>query len=368
MSNQRFLAATIMVVSTVLTLAALELFFRMLPVSDSLMTLPVNSQNPILRFQENRDITWSHGYNFSIIAKKHVNNYGFLNDQDYSPQVKSPLLAVVGDSYVEAVQVENKFTMHGLLAKKAIDAGRVYSFGSSGSPLSNYLAYAEYAKEEFDIDAFVFVIVGNDFDESLQKYSNALGMYQFSDTSEGSSLVLRTYEPSLIKKISRRSALIRYLKLNLKINWRDIESLFRDDKNNDEASYVGNTRAEFDKERILDSEWVVDRFLEQLPILTELSTQEVLFVVDGIRPHLYDPRLLMQARGSYFDHMREYFINAANSLGYEVIDMQPIFSGAYESEGIRFEFATDGHWNETGHALVAESIGDSKLFISLFRN
>ena len=46
----------------------------------------------------------------------------------------------------------------------------------------------------------------------------------------------------------------------------------------------------------------------------------------------------------------------------------PVSDAEEGVEQAGFEFATDGHWNETGHALVAESIGDSKLFISLFRN
>lgn len=152
-----------------LSIILLEVILRMLPVRDSLMTLPVNSTNPIIRFKEDRDVIFSHGANFSIVTKKHVNNYGFLNDQNYSPEDKSPLLAIIGDSYVEAVQVENKNSMHGILSQETIGKGRVYSFGSSGSPLSTYLAYANYATKGFNANALAFIIIGNDFDESLTK-------------------------------------------------------------------------------------------------------------------------------------------------------------------------------------------------------
>ncbi|UCF06034.1 MAG: hypothetical protein JSV33_03105 [bacterium] len=139
-----------------LSIILLEVIFRILPVRDSLMTLPVNSANPVVRFKENRDVTWSRGYDFSIVTKRHINNYGFLNDQNYDPEDDSPLLAIIGDSYVEAAQVEYKNSMHGILSQESAGNGRVYSFGASGSPLSNYLAYANYATSEFNARALVF--------------------------------------------------------------------------------------------------------------------------------------------------------------------------------------------------------------------
>ena len=73
------------------------------------------------------------------------------------------------------------------------------------------------------------------------------------------------------------------------------------------------------------------------------------------------------ANGSYFDLMRKYFIKVAVNKGYEVIDMQPIFMIKHESEGIRFEIPSDGHWNETGHILVAEKIKASAVYRALLK-
>jgi len=64
--------------------------------------------------------------------------------------------------------------------------------------------------------------------------------------------------------------------------------------------------------------------------------------------------------------MRRYFIKAALEKGYEVIDMQPFFMMEHKSEGTRFEFPSDAHWNEAGHALVAEKIKVSEVYRSLF--
>jgi hypothetical protein len=350
-----------------LSVILLEVLFRVLPVRDSLMQLPVNSMNPVIRFEEDRDVIWSRGANFSIVTKKHVNNYGFLNDQNYSTEDKSPLLAIIGDSYVEAAQVENKNSMHGILSQKAVGKGRIYSFGASGSPLSTYLAYANYATKEFNANALVFIIVGNDFDESLTKYKNAPGFHYFSGASDRLDLVRKDYQPTLIKRLSRQSALIRYLVFNILLDWQSIENIFDNDTDYAEEKYVGNTRADFDEERISDSKRVVDRFFEELPLKTVLGNSKILFVIDGMRPHLYNPTTLTMANGSYFDLMRKYFIKVAVNKGYEVIDMQPIFMIKHESEGIRFEIPSDGHWNEAGHILVAEKIKVSAVYSALFK-
>lgn len=344
----------------------LEVILRFLPVSDSLLKLPVNSTNPYIRFKPNRDIVRSSGYNFSIASEKHINNYGFLNDNDYEPEDRSPLLAIIGDSYVEAAQVDNVETMHGILSNKTTTRGRVYSFGSSGSPLSNYLAYANYAMTEFNADALVFIIIGNDFDQSLTSYMNIPGGHYFLDGSNPLKLVRRDYQPALFRRVLRHSALARYVVLNLQLNWRSIENRFRNDGENAELEYVGNTRANFNAKRISDAQSAVDRFFELLPDLTGLANDKILFVVDGMRPQLYDPSTLKQANGSYFDRMRKYFATVASSWGYEVIDMQPIFLKRHSRDGTRFEYPTDGHWNEFGHALVAESISESAVFGSLF--
>lgn len=309
---------------------------------------------------------WSSGANFSIITKKHINNYGFLNDQNYSPQDTSPLLAIIGDSYVEASQVENKNTMHGILSQETGGKGRIYSFGAAGSPLSTYLAYAHYVNKEFNANALTFIIVGNDFDESLTKYKNDPGFHYFSDAASHLDLMRKDYQPTLIRQLSRHSALIRYLVLNIKLNWQSIENKFDTAEGTVEKKFVGNTRSDFNEERITESKRVVDRFFEELPLQSGLESDKILFVIDGMRPHLYNAKTLLKAHGSYFDLMRKYFIEVATNKGYEIIDMQPIFIKKHESEGMRFEFSSDAHWNEAGHSLVAEQIKASTVYRALF--
>ena len=80
----------------------MEFFLRFLPVSTGMGGQAVNSSTPVAGFEPLRDFTYSKGWNFALVNRGHINNYGFVNDQDYDPTQSTPLLAVVGDSYVEA--------------------------------------------------------------------------------------------------------------------------------------------------------------------------------------------------------------------------------------------------------------------------
>ena len=108
-----------------------------------------------------------------------INNFGFVSDFDYDPHEDSPLLAVIGDSFVAAFMVPYRETCAGRLAARLHGTARVYSFGAAYSALSQYLGYAEYVRDTFRPAGLVIVIIENDYDQSLRKYGLRQGMYQF---------------------------------------------------------------------------------------------------------------------------------------------------------------------------------------------
>lgn len=88
-----------------------EITLRFLPVSTSLFGQPVNETSPVFRF---------------------------LPDRDYESDIRSPLLAVIGDSYVEATMVPYAETLQGQLAAKAVaDTDlfkQIFSVPADGKP------------------------------------------------------------------------------------------------------------------------------------------------------------------------------------------------------------------------------------------
>lgn len=226
----------------------LEAVVRLFPVYSGLYAVPVNAQQPVLRFVPNSDFTYSRGWNFRGVNTGHINNYGFINDQDYDPAATSPLVAVIGDSYIEAAMVPFGKTLHGRLADSVQSKGRIYSFGVSGASLSQYLAWASWVKEIFRPSLLVVTIIGNDFDESLFRYKDAPGYHYFDDTREGMPLARVDFGTGFVRKLTRfsnRSALSRYLRQNV-----GLAAIVQRARSPNVIQYVGNVPASVEMARI----------------------------------------------------------------------------------------------------------------------
>ena len=346
-----------------------ELVLRSMPVSESLSAQPVGDEAPVFRFAANRTLTWSRGWNFAVVNPVRVNNYGFVNNRDYHPSDASPLLAVIGDSYVEAAMVPFAKTLHGRLAKAMHGAGRVYSFGASGAALSQYLVWADFARRTFAPRNLVFVVVANDFNESFLHHKRDPGFHYFDTEPDGVERLVRVdHEPSLLRIVARRSALIRYLALNVGVDraWSRARNHFTGASGRSgPVSMVGNVPADRPPSLIADAERAIGLFFRMLPVSAGLSERHILFVVDGFRQALYSKPRLDNANTSYFARLRRFFIGEARRRGYEVVDMNPIFAEAYARDGKRFEPAGGGHWNGYAHGLAALAVGRSRPFSPL---
>ncbi|CUS32587.1 conserved hypothetical protein [Candidatus Nitrospira nitrosa] len=362
MKNYRRISAGLAmftVVGSVLSsLLIIEIALRFLPVCSSMQKLPVDQHNPILRFPSNQRFTYAKGWNFEILNYGRFNNYGFVNNQDYQSNPEDLLLAVIGDSYVEALMVPYEQSLQGRLAELYKGKGKVYSFGISGSQLAQYVAMAEYVWREFHPQGLVFVIIGNDFDESLVQVRSGLHLFKRHSQDQSLSLIRTDYQPTVLETILKHSAVVRYLWSTVGVG--DLTRLPQWFTRS-EVLYVGNTSRDASLERVRDSRLVVDSFFSELSRRVELEPARIQFVVDGMRPQLYSPEDLLKAQGSYFDLIRQYFIETAILKGYEVIDLQSPFIARHDKDGARFEFPTDGHWNGLGHQVAADAVSASNL-------
>ena len=352
-----------------ITLVLLEIVLRFCPVSTGLRPQTVDAEHPVYRFVPSHSYTFSRDWNFALANKGWINAAGFVNDQEYVERDKLPLLAIVGDSFIEAQMVPYADTVQGRLANKFEGRSRVYSFAAAAAPLSQYLVWAEYARDHYSPEALVISVVGNDFDESLAKYGIAVGQHHFVPSADKKLELTRfDFKSSRLGPIVYASAFARYLHLNLKLGNRlgAIVGAFSG-KKRPEEQFVGNTSEKYTPERLADSLAAIDRFFELLPEMSGMGPERILFVVDGMRPDLYDRHALELARTSYFSVMRSSFLSKAKSLSYEVIDLQDAFIARYERDHQRFEFPTDYHWNGIGHGVVAEVVEGSQLFQSFLR-
>ena len=352
----------------VVPLLMLEGICRLLPVTDPPPLMPVTAAAPVVRLQPNRDYRFSAGWNFSIVTRKRSNNFGYNFVSDYDPQETAPLLAVIGDSFVEALTVDAGKSAAEVLDSKVAGKGRVYSLGVSGAPLSQYLVFADFARTTFRPDAMAFFIISNDFDESLLKYNAEPRFHYFEDKATGAQLRRVDYALPPAKEILRKSAFVRYVVLNVRVG-RSLERMRKAFSGRASAPYLlaqdlmpPATLAQ----RIRDSKQAVDHFLDQLPARSGLPSAAIVFIMDAMRPAIYSEEWLRLAENGYHAQMRRYFEAAATARGYQVVDLQPVFIARHRRDGARFELPTDSHWNELGNRLVADELEKTAAFKRVF--
>jgi hypothetical protein len=341
--------------SLALCLVAAEVVLRFLPVSSGLRTLPVTAESPVFHFTPNRNYVFSRNWNLSLVNRGHVNNAGFVNDQDYRMDDETPLLAVVGDSYIEALMVPYAGTVQARLAERLAGRLRVYSFAASGAPLSQYLIWARHAVRDYHAQALFITIIGNDFDESLAAYSSRPGFWHYVPDAAGVlRLHLFEYRRGLGADLVAASALGRYVVFNLNMGPR-LQALVMGSAHA-EPRYFGSTAADAGAKRVSDSLAAIDAFFRDLAEVG-LPPHRVLFAMDGFRY----PEAAAAGAGSYFDQMRQAFRAKGEAFGYEIIDLDPAFFARHGRTGERFEYPNDGHWNPAGHEVAFEAVMGSRL-------
>lgn len=355
-----FLNCALVGSSILFTCLMMELGLHFLPVSNGLYIQAVDANNTAFKARPNTTASYSSKWNFKNANKKHVNNAGFMNKQDYITESDVPLLAIVGDSFIEAMQVADDATYPALLQASS-EQMRVYSFGFSGAPLSQYLVWAQHAKQNYNNKYLIINVVGNDFDESLLKYySFVKGFHHYVADANGTLQLQRSdWQPKRSIELAKKSRLLSYLVRNLEITnvKNKIQQLYQ------KRQYVGNVDAVVDSARFQDSYQAVDAFLRDLPQYSGLEAKNVMFVIDD-RTTVYGDQVDPEA---YFAIMKLYFSSRARSLGYTVLDTAPVFKQHFAVNKQRFEFSHDWHWNSIGHAVVAEAIKSSDWWQSHYK-
>ena len=359
-----------------LSLVIGEGVLRFLPFHTGLHSVRVNDNNPIYHFVPNRKFTYSRDWDFKNVHSRRTNNFGFVSDIDYDPHGAGPLLVIIGDSYVEAAQNDYKDTVQARLSERVGSAGRVYAVAAGFAPLSQYLAWADFARDTFHPDALVVNVVGNDFDQSLLSVQHSssrdvfAGMHYFVHDSGGQLQLVRIdLEQAPLRELLKSSALAQYLARNVGVQnvvTRLSEAWQISRNKGDVPAFVGNVPSLADDARIQDSKRVVDAFLNMLPEKSGLPPRRILITVDGLRPELYDEKELAKVETSYFAVMRRYLIEMAHNRGFEAVDLQPLFIERFQRTYQRSERSFDYHWNEVGHEVMAEGVATSEVFAMTF--
>tara|TARA_Y100000741_G_C18226141_1_gene547900 strand:- start:330 stop:1403 length:1074 start_codon:yes stop_codon:yes gene_type:complete len=324
-----------------------EIICRILPTSTPLFLAPVSNKDDILRYHPNQNSTYSLGGNFYQVVDKVTNNYGFFSSFDYLEKSK-PDLMIIGDSFIEAVQIKNEDTIGEIITKKSQNI-TVYQMGIGGVPLSQYIKMLHFAEKEFSPKEYIFVIVGNDFDESLCEVRVKEGTWCFNENYE---LIFTPFKGYSTKRwLARQLAFARYVVFNLSVEWRPIAAKIgiTDPAMSADREFAGNTERNKSDKIINRSIKVLEEFFKELKDLG--IDRKTTLIINADHEDVYNN---LKTK-SFFRNMRNALIKMAEFNNVKYIDMEPIFLSDYKVFSKKFDFPTDGHWNEYAHSLAAKA-------------
>lgn len=329
----------------------LEIVSRILPTSTPLFLAPVLDSKEILKYYPNQSTKYSLGGNFYKIVEKSTNNYGFFSTFDYQKNSK-PNLMIIGDSFVEAVQIKNEDSIGEVIVKNNPKLS-VYQMGVGGIAMSQYIKMLQYAEREFSPENYIFVLVANDFDESICSLRVKEGTWCFNDDHELKFFPFIGYSKK--RRLMRNLAFARYLVFNLKVEWRPLAAKLgiRDPAMKADREFAGNTERFKSDEIYKKSIKVVESFFNELKKLNVADKTTLIIAAD------HNDIYAGKKTNSYFRDIREILIDKANIHNVSYIDLAKIFESDYRRFKKKFDFPTDGHWNEYAHELAA------KAFLSL---
>lgn len=294
---------------------------------------------------------WTKGNFAQERGKWRINNDGWNSPIDYSREKKPGVkrIAVIGDSYVEAWQVDAEKNFSSLLGDSLGTKYEVYAFGVSGSPLSQYLHMSRYVDSVYSPDIYIFNLVHNDFHESISgvTYTPMYLTIKFNPDSTFTEVrptkPERSYNKVFAGGLLRKSSFCRFVYYNL-----NLKEKFRSKKVAKKEVEMNVAVSDFMDRK--DSLLAVTGYLLKT-IKSELGDKgkELLFVMDGPRQSIYKGET-DKAKTLWLNNMVG---EKCKTLGLPFIDLTPYMDADFKKNGKRFETNRDNHWTYYGHQFVA---------------
>lgn len=279
----------------------------------------------------------------AIRARFHANSAGFNNLQTYSKTRQSGKyrIAVIGDSFVEALHVDPDRALSAVLARELERLGlhvEVYSFGISGFGTAQiYNLIMKYVLS-YSPDAIVYLFIANDVPDSSPFVGGSQWTQQYDLAANGELVALpfEKYRLSPYRKVLKRSSLFRYIYYQRRLSetiqtWR--------------SSPGPDTQQEGPSSEEEDKSWlIVDLLLQNLNRKLAEAGVPWLLVWQG------------DADPNYRANAKQRLGAIAGRQKIDYFDLSKDFSEDYGVHGRWFRIKGDGHWNEDGHRVAGGSL------------
>lgn len=343
------------------------MFLSLITVSQALL--------PSINYWQTDSITgWKHTPNFSgafngpgFKAKVRFNDEGFRDvDRKLERDDGALRIAMLGDSFVEALQIDQENVLTSVLEGKlnSVIKSEVMNFGVSSFGTANeYLTYEAYVKK-YHPDLVIIVFCINDFvdnDELLSSHRPCIDLMKhgpyFSFTANGDIAVKKftPYNKGIFKSVFSKVKILSFLR-NIYYRWKVTHADMRSFHTDEIGLYSDKYTNEI-KNCVSLTEAVLKKFL-----LTIISDGSIPIVCLSYPSYVVDPyhRDLLMQRGfdlSKIDVNKPFDIikKLCDSLNVDVVDIREMQLQIYKftSQGL---FLKEGHWNENGHKIMAGAI------------
>jgi len=339
-----------------------EAAFRIfLPVSD----IPYWETDPALGYRHHPGIQGrfvSRAYN----VRFRINNRGWNSLTDYTASKRPGVrrVAIVGDSYVEALQVDVGKALGPELERLMREAGHpveVYTYGIAG-------ASTAYAHDLLPLevlrdrpDCVIYLFIDNDVKDSvpfLGSYQRWGPLYDLDPAGTLRRLPLRTYEPRRLSRTLSHLALFRYFWVN-----RGLGAFGQKGGGWGRRQGARSPREEGSKG--MDSpespEWrrgwqVVGELVGEMAAASRAAGTDFLVVNRPNSANFYPTDF-----SGEINLPEKQVAELAATHNFSFVDLRPWFSRDWEARHEPFEFAEDSHWNGHGHEVAAQALRELLL-------
>jgi len=339
-----------------LLLCEFVVFRFILPASDA----PYNAfANDLVRYAPNQSGVWR--VKNEIAAPYAINAQGWnsgVGDYVLQRTAGVPRIAVVGDSFVEALHVPND---RSIAERIAVELGRggtrpeVYRFAVSGAPFSQYLHMIEREVLSYRPDWIVVVLVHNDFDESFQfvqgRYTSSFLKLRVKDGTIEE--VPPTPWTADFNEWLRHTATARFLYYRWRVRLESIRNLLLPAARAGDERYQANVEVEPVLRELPAIRLTTDYMLARLARLQQREGTRLLLAIDGVRAVIYS------GRTSDILALNRLTAELAARHGLAFVDLHDAFAADWAVNHRRFEHDADYHWNEYGHAVAARAVAQA---------
>ncbi|MEE2785832.1 MAG: hypothetical protein VX589_00735 [Myxococcota bacterium] len=276
-----------------------------------------------------------------------INDLGWNFDREYQPnrKIERPIVAMTGDSQIEGFYVTAQEHILRRLEKRSVESFVGYSLASAGYKLGDYILVARYlAAKDITPDLFIMYINRGDFWRAITNLGGKLGTPspRLREQDGQFELIPGGEYPSLwYRRILRRSALIRYLVFNARLN------PFRRGTG-DLAMAARQTYPEADAASMPIYERAVIYVVGQ--IRSALPQAKLIFVIDADRRAIEAGRVPLPIGTS------APIQAACQNVECLAVDLTQPFVQAWHEQRRSFQFVGNYHWNAYAHDVASEAL------------